>query len=90
MYQENDNDNDPGEPRQIVTRTGSAGVTETHWVRDESSHSHDWEVLLAGLQVTGGGVLGVPGQHPVYLTHLTRLQASLHQELLQPFSHLNK
>ena len=69
---------------QIVGRRAAG---ETDWVRYQGRDGQHWEVLLR-LQVAGGGVLGVPGQHLIDLPDLCRVETSLLQELLQPLSDL--
>ena len=65
------------------------GARETDGVRYLGSDGQDGEVLL-GLQLAGGGVLGVPGQHTVDLTDLAGVETPLRQEGLQPLSHLEQ
>ena len=75
----------PGPARPQIFRRRAVG--ETDGVSDQGRHGQHGQLLLP-LQLTGGGVLGVPGQHAVDLTDLARVETPLRQELLQPLSHL--
>ena len=75
-------DNYQGEAGDLV-KGGPARLSQSDGVCDEGGDSHDWQLLLAGLQLAVGGVLWVPGQHQVQLTQLARVEAVLLQELPQ-------
>ena len=63
------------------------GAGETEGLGYQGRDGQHWQLLLA-LQLAGGGVLGVLGQHLVDLPDLSGVETVLLQELLQSLSDL--